>query len=101
MTFRKEPFFHANSVSDMPVKISTVLGTNELFEFINEFELELDDDVVTELGYRAPCLWSSFVTAENKGKVNNLVVDLFNRLLRYNPRVCVVCAAGHSLLMAS
>lgn len=69
--------------------------------FVNELEIKLDDDIITELGYRTPCLWTSFVTAENEGNVNDQVVDLLNRLLRYNPRVCVLCAAGHSLLMAS
>lgn len=48
MIFRKEPFFHGNSNSDQLVKIAKVLGTDDLFAWCDEFDIELDaqyDDV--------------------------------------------------------
>jgi casein kinase II subunit alpha len=87
LIFRKEPFFHGNSISDMLLKITKVLGTKELFEFVEEFEIELDEDLVDELGYCPRRQWSSFVTPENEKNVHDDAIDLLHRLLRYNPRV--------------
>ena len=50
MIFRKEPFFHGNSNSDQLVKIAKVLGTDDLFAWCDEYDIELDaqyDDVST------------------------------------------------------
>ena len=56
MIFRKEPFFHGNSNSDQLVKIAKVLGTDDLFAWCDEYDIELDaqyDDVSKSL---AACL---------------------------------------------
>ena len=48
MIFRKEPFFHGNSNSDQLVKIAKVLGTEDLFDYLDKYEIELDaqyDDI--------------------------------------------------------
>merc|ERR1712000_740572 len=36
MIFRKEPFFHGNSNSDQLVKIAKVLGTDDLFDYLDK-----------------------------------------------------------------
>merc|ERR1712193_573505 len=36
MIFRKEPFFHGNSNSDQLVKIAKVLGTEDLFDYLDK-----------------------------------------------------------------
>src|SRR5690349_16431467 len=49
MIFRKEPFFHGNSNSDQLVKIAKVLGTEDLFDYLDKYEIELDaqyDDIL-------------------------------------------------------
>jgi casein kinase II subunit alpha len=49
MIFRKEPFIHGNSNSDMLVKIAKILGTKDLFEYLEKYGIELDqqyDDVL-------------------------------------------------------
>ena len=48
MIFRKEPFFHGISNSDQLVKIARVLGTDDLFVWLDKFDIDLDpsfDDV--------------------------------------------------------
>ena len=40
--FRKELFFHGNSNSDQLVKIAKVLGTDEVFEYLDRYDIELD-----------------------------------------------------------
>ena len=42
MIFRKEPFFHGHDNYDQLVKIAKVLGTEELFHYLDTYDLELD-----------------------------------------------------------
>ena len=42
MIFRKEPFFHGHDNYDQLVKIAKVLGTDELFKYIEKYDIELD-----------------------------------------------------------
>ena len=41
MIFRKEPFFHGHDNYDQLVKIAEVLGTDELFAYLDTYDLEL------------------------------------------------------------
>ena len=40
--FRKEPFFHGHDNYDQLVKITKVLGTDELFQYLEKYDIELD-----------------------------------------------------------
>lgn len=42
MIFRKEPFFHGHDNYDQLVRIAKVLGTEELFEYLDKYHVELD-----------------------------------------------------------
>lgn len=42
MIFRKEPFFHGHDNYDQLVRIAKVLGTEELFEYLNKYQIDLD-----------------------------------------------------------
>jgi len=42
MIFRKEPFFHGHDNYDQLVRIAKVLGTDELYEYIHKYQIELD-----------------------------------------------------------
>ena len=47
--FRKEPFFHGHDNYDQLVKIAKVLGTDELFAYLDKYDIELDaqyDDIL-------------------------------------------------------
>lgn len=47
--FRKEPFFHGHDNYDQLVKITKVLGTDELYSYLEKYDIELDaqyDDVL-------------------------------------------------------
>jgi casein kinase II subunit alpha len=92
MIFRKEPFFHGNSNSDQLVKIAKVLGTEELFEYLDKYDIELDpqyDDILSRFP-RKP--WHSFVTAENQRFVSDEAIDFLDKLLRYDHAVCHDCS---------
>ena len=87
MIFRKEPFFHGNSNSDQLVKIAKVLGTDDLFEYLDKYEIDLDTQYDDILGRFPKKNWNSFVTQENSRFVSNDAIDFLDQLLRYDHMV--------------
>lgn len=89
MIFRKEPFFHGNSNSDQLVKIAKVLGTEDLFDYLDKYEIDLDQQYDDILGRFPKKSWHSFVNAENQKFVTNEAIDFLDKLLRYDHQVCL------------
>lgn len=87
MIFRKEPFFHGNSNSDQLVKIAKVLGTDDLFEYLEKYDIELDAQYDDILGRFPKKNWHGFVNAENQRFVSNDAIDFLDKLLRYDHQV--------------
>ena len=57
MIFRKEPFFHGHDNYDQLVKITKVLGTEDLFEYLDKYDLELDPHFDGIMGRSPPKPW--------------------------------------------
>jgi casein kinase II subunit alpha len=87
MIFRKEPFFHGQSNSDQLVKIAKVLGTDELFDYLDKYEIELDAQYDDILGRFQKKPWHSFVNTDNQRFVTNEAIDFLDKLLRYDHAV--------------
>src|SRR6201992_1382393 len=87
MIFRKEPFFHGNSNSDQLVKIAKVLGTEELFDYLDRYDIELDAQYDDILGRFPKKAWHTFINAENQRFVSNDAIDFLDHLLRYDHQV--------------
>lgn len=87
MIFRKEPFFHGNSNSDQLVKIAKVLGTDDLFEYLDKYDIDLDTQYDDILGRFPKKNWNGFVNAENQRFVSNDAIDFLDKLLRYDHQV--------------
>lgn len=88
MIFRKEPFFHGQSNSDQLVKIAKVLGTDDLFDYLDKYEIELDPQYDDILGRFQKKPWHSFVNTDNQRFVSNEAIDFLDKLLRYDHQVC-------------
>jgi len=84
MIFRKEPFFHGHDNYDQLVKIARVLGTDELFAYLEKYDLELDPHFDGILGRHSRKPWSRFVTPDNKHLVSPEALDFLDGLLRYD-----------------
>ena len=84
MIFRKEPFFHGHDNYDQLVKIVKVLGTDELFDYLDKYNLELDPHFDGILGRHTRKPWSKFLNADNQHLVSTEAVDLLDKLLRYD-----------------
>jgi casein kinase II subunit alpha len=87
MIFRKEPFFHGNSNSDQLVKIAKVLGTDDLFEYLDRYDIELDAQYDDILGRFPRKNWHTFVNTENQRFVSPEAIDFLDKLLRYDHQV--------------
>ncbi|KAL9940997.1 hypothetical protein V8E36_000485 [Tilletia maclaganii] len=84
MIFRKEPFFHGQDNYDQLVKIARVLGTDDLYNYLEKYDIELDPQYNEMLAryHRRP--WSRFITSENERYISNEAIDFLDRLLRYD-----------------
>ncbi|KAL5534552.1 hypothetical protein ACEPAG_1015 [Sanghuangporus baumii] len=84
MIFRKEPFFHGHDNYDQLVKITKVLGTDELFIYLEKYDIELDAQYDEILGRYAKRPWTRFITSENQRYISNEAIDFLDKLLRYD-----------------
>src|ERR1700742_3500566 len=69
--FRKEPFFHGHDNYDQLVKITKVLGTDELYAYLEKYDIELDAQYDEILGRYPRKPWSRFITSENQRYISN------------------------------
>merc|ERR1711871_1354910 len=84
MVFRKEPFFHGHDNYDQLVKIAKVLGTDELFQYLDTYQLDLDPHFDNLLGRHTRKPWNKFVNSENSHLVSPEAIDFLDKLLRYD-----------------
>ncbi|KAI8997965.1 Pkinase-domain-containing protein [Gaertneriomyces semiglobifer] len=84
MIFRKEPFFHGHDNYDQLVKIAKVLGTDELFAYLDKYNIELEQRFDTLLGRYARKPWRTFVNANNERYISDEALDFLDKLLRYD-----------------
>jgi len=66
--FKKEPFFHGSSNFNQLEKIARVLGTEDLIEYVEKFQIEFQDLEKICNYKRKP--WSTFVLPNNSHLAN-------------------------------
>lgn len=84
MIFRKEPFFHGHDNYDQLVRIAKVLGTEELYEYLDKYNIELDPRFNDILGRHSRKRWERFVNQDNQHLVSPEALDFLDKLLRYD-----------------
>jgi casein kinase II subunit alpha len=86
MVFKKEPFFRGRDNSDQLVQIARVLGTEELFAYLESCKLQLSPeyDELLDRHTFSKKSWSKFITAENRDLACPEVLDLIDRMLVYD-----------------
>ena len=84
MIFRKEPFFHGHDNYDQLVKIARVLGTEELFAYLDTYDLELDPHFDGILGRHNKKPWQKFITPENQHLVSEEAISFLGSLLKFD-----------------
>merc|ERR1712038_1890825 len=84
MIFRKEPFFHGHDNYDQLVKIANKLGTDDLFKYLNKYEIELDPRFNGILGTYTRKEWQVYIKSNNQHLVSNEALDFLDKLLKYD-----------------
>lgn len=92
MLFRKEPFFHGHDNYDQLVRIAKVLGTEELHEYLDKYNIELDPRFNDILGRHSRKRWERFLHSENQHLISPEALDLLDKLLRYDHQTRLTAA---------
>jgi casein kinase II subunit alpha len=96
MIFRKEPFFHGRDNYDQLVKIAKVLGTDELFAYLEKYDLTLDSHFDNIMGKFAKKPFAKFISPENEHLVSAEALDFLEGLLRYDHHERLTCKEAMS-----
>ena len=75
-----------------------MLGTEELFAYLDHYDLELDPQFDGLIGRHAAKPWAKFITTENQHLCNEDAVHFVSSLLKYDhqERLTAEEAMGHS-----
>ena len=82
--FKKEPFFKGSDNYDQLEKIARVLGTDDLFAYIEKYDLELDPHFDGVLGSHKKKPWEAFVRSDNAHLCSEEALDFISKLLQYD-----------------
>ena len=82
--FQKDPFFHGRDNQDQLVKIAKVLGTQDLYRYLNKYGLELSSVLEKMVGKHVQKPWQRFITHENQHLAVPEAVDFLSLLLKYD-----------------
>lgn len=83
IVFKREPFFHGKSNTDQLVQIVRVLGTDDLYKYLDKYNISLGTEY-EDLGQYSKRPWFRFVNRENEEFFNDDLVSFLDGLLRYD-----------------
>lgn len=83
MIFKKDPFFHGTSNIDQLIKIARVLGTEDMYQYISDYDLQLGPEL-EDIGHYPKKSWSRFVNFENEGLTSPEAFDFLSKVLLYD-----------------
>ncbi len=61
-----------------------MLGTKELYNYLDRYNIELDEDFVTLIGTHSKKDWELLIKPENKHLVTTEALDLLGKMLVYD-----------------
>mmetsp|Transcript_7737 Transcript_7737/g.14402 ORF Transcript_7737/g.14402 Transcript_7737/m.14402 type:complete len:350 (+) Transcript_7737:332-1381(+) len=91
MIFKIEPFFKGRDNYDQLVVISRVLGTNQLFEYLDKYNLELDAKFKQILKPSKKKYWSEYVNKDNQALCSPEALDFLSQCLQYDHQLRPTC----------
>ncbi|GJE99290.1 casein kinase II subunit alpha [Phanerochaete sordida] len=84
MIFRKEHFFRGRDNEDQLLRILKVLGTDSFERYLEKYGLFIRTDNPGLLESHPKVPWTRFMTTDNKPNITTEVIDLLDKLLRYD-----------------
>lgn len=107
LLFEKDPFFRGrdNDVNQL-MKIAKVLGTEDLFNWLDKYGIELDEEFDDVGGWYSKKSWASFADEDNQSRISDDALDLLSKVLIYDQNVSNESAmradiSDHTLLSMS
>jgi casein kinase II subunit alpha len=82
--FKKEPFFMGKDNRDQLVKITKVLGTEDLYKYLKKYNLKLDDDFYNLLERCPRRPWAKLIKPECAALCSDQALDLLDKMLVYD-----------------
>jgi len=79
--FQKEPFFQGKDLQDQIYKIVSVLGTDDLKDYIDKYNIETEVNLFNFLGIHSKKPFSKFVNASNEKFASEGALDLLSKML--------------------
>mmetsp|Transcript_9376 Transcript_9376/g.13070 ORF Transcript_9376/g.13070 Transcript_9376/m.13070 type:complete len:346 (-) Transcript_9376:519-1556(-) len=84
MIFKIEPFFKGRDNYDQLVVISRVLGTEDLYAYLDKYNLELDSKFKSILKPQRKKKWKSFIDKNNEHLCTPEALDFLSKCLQYD-----------------
>jgi len=93
MIFQREPFFVSNDNVDQLLHIAKVLGSRDLFDYLDKYQLSLsaEFDGLIDRDKFAGKSWTDFISSKNRHLVSEEAVDLLSKLLQYDHQKRLTC----------
>jgi len=91
MLFMVHPFFHGKDNYDQLVKITKVLGTESLCEYLHKYNLKLESYFDDLMGTYQRKPWESFITEQNKHLCSPAALDLLSKCLVFDHQERPTC----------
>lgn len=87
MVFRKEPFFHGAGSAPQLERMARVLGTKGLLNLVEKYDIEMTPDGFEDIPYFEKAPWQNLFNESNERYASAEVVDILDKLVRWDPEV--------------
>lgn len=97
MLFRVDTMFKGSDNFDQLLKITKVLGTQKLMDYVKNYSLTIPKEAAILLKNTEPIPWTAFVNEKNSHRVTPEGLDLLDKMLQYdkNKRITPAEAMQH------
>ena len=87
LLFQKDFFFKGSDLNNQIIKIAEVFGYKEFEKFYNKYlnDIRINKKVMEQIKNFEKKEWKSFVNENNKYLVNDDVIDLLDKMLKFDP----------------
>ena len=87
LLFQKDFFFKGSDLNNQIIKVAEVFGYKEFEKFYNKYQndIRINKKVMEQIKNFEKKEWKSFVNENNKYLVNDDVIDLLDKMLKFDP----------------
>ncbi len=87
LLFQKDFFFKGSDLNNQIIKVAEVFGYKEFEKFYNKYQndIRINKKVMEQIKNFEKKEWKSFVNENNKYLVNDEVIDLLDKMLKFDP----------------